>query len=96
MNPSRIPTDTSRVPTLPMRGPDNPYIPPATAVPMRSASDRIVDGLTTACFDGRISQDAAAVLAALVRLHERGGRVTDPEYAALGASVAASVFRGAP
>lgn len=95
MNPSRIPTDTSRVPTLPMHGPDNPYIPPATAVPMRSASDRIVDGLTTACFDGRISQDAAAVLAALVRLHERGGRVTDPEYAALGASVAASVFRGA-
>ena len=27
---TRIPTDTSRVPTLPMRGPDNPYIPPAT------------------------------------------------------------------
>jgi hypothetical protein len=37
----------------------------------------------------------AAVLAALVRLHECGGRVTDPEYAALGASVAASVFRRA-
>lgn len=86
----RIPTDTSRVPTLPMRGPDNP------PMPIRSPADRVVDQLTAACLKERISHDAATILASLARMHERGDLVTDPEFAALGASLAASVFRGAP
>lgn len=77
--PDGVPTDTSRTLTLPMRTP----------------AERIADQLTVACCAGRISQDAAHVLASLVRLHERGDRVTDPEYAALGMTVATAVFRGA-
>lgn len=44
---TRIPTDTSRVPTLPMRGPDNPYIPPATtARPCANRGPYRVEGET--------------------------------------------------
>ena len=75
--------------------PDGVPTDTSRTLPMRTPAERLADELTVACCAGRVSQDAAHVLASLAPLHERGDRVTDPEYAALGMSVASAVFRGA-